>query len=337
MISALLVLGLGYSCTVLELKEAPTNAVLDEKGEVYYQLAGGWFRYAAGKQEPIAPNVILASDGSLYSFEKSGKAFAIRKVGDSASAPIGVYPKFVVKGGQSVLGLLGSPNTRAAQSIGGIGKDLPLAGEWTPTPAARDSDICDANDSYAVGWFRWKKEKGEYYLPARWKDLAFESLEVPNGFNHGRANKVNANGFVVGAVSSDPPNAGYLWNSNPNSSPRWQAATWQDGKCKLLLPFYWGDVELPRNINDSTEALDVNDAGVVVGVSMWVSSIFAPEGRKDIPFPRATIWRNGRPEDMSRGGPPGYHMSRPVAINNRGQILCWGGGPKGRQLVLMTP
>jgi probable HAF family extracellular repeat protein len=113
---------------------------------------------------------------------------------------------------------------------------------------------------------------------------------------------INNFGQVVGfsTLSDDVTLHGFLWTK--------EAGTMTD------LP------PVPGIPNAFSSAIDINDSGVIVGVSTNFSTF------------DATIWRNGLPTDLNTLIPPHspLHLMVACSVNARGQIIGWAIDHKGQ-------
>ena len=98
------------------------------------------------------------------------------------------------------------------------------------------------------------------------------------------------------------------------------------------MPFDLGT--LPNK--DSSEAIDINDAGTVVGYSY----IFAPNDPiNQNQNPRAFVWRNGTMTDLNNLLPAnsGWELTVAWGINNNGQIVGSGNFNGQYKAYILTP
>ena len=137
-----------------------------------------------------------------------------------------------------------------------------------------------------------------------WQNGVVHPVEhLPGGWNWTYATAMNGAGDVVGASTADQSSA----------LPFFHPFVWRDGVTTDLGVFgitgNCTDPNEPSCNSAEGEALDVNDAGVVVGWSQDSSG-----------SPRPFIWQDGTLRDL--GVFPGVNAYA-LAINERGQVAGW--------------
>ena len=148
-------------------------------------------------------------------------------------------------------------------------------------------------------------------------DGSIRELEILSGYLDSYANRINAQNQVVGKVIQYTVDSGGIYYFS-NAQP----FLWENGSMRGLGTLAGND----------GEALDINDAGVVVGWSM------VGEGS------RAFIWDKNIASgmvDLNELIPEGsgWVLAAATAINNEGQIVGYGfqNGGSNEQAYLLTP
>jgi uncharacterized membrane protein len=136
-------------------------------------------------------------------------------------------------------------------------------------------------------------------LAFRWLGGAMQPLPPLRGYTNSYANRANGGGEVVGSCSDGPV--------------KFRAVAWSNE----------APIGLGPESGKESEALAVNDAGVVVGQCNN----------------HACLWRHGKLIDLNTmiGKHSGTVLHTAVAINNRGQIACNGTVNNETHAYLLTP
>jgi len=176
--------------------------------------------------------------------------------------------------GMAVAGTYGTKPVAALRDSAGKVHALPLPVAGIATGA---NDVNEGGN--AVGF----SDNYSLVLGARYRALYWHAGTVTELVGPGRAVAINDSGLIVGDS----------WNGSSND-----AAVWQNGGVKLLGTFG----------GNGSEALDVNNAGQIVGDA-------AVAGNASHAF----LYSGGKMTDL--GLLPGGKMSSALAINEAGQIV----------------
>lgn len=291
---------------------------INDEGVVAGTSGGHAVRWVSLRPENLMPDGASATAGGI----NAGGAIAGQTAGVAFRASAGGITRLTAPAGAN-FNLAVSIN-RAGQVVGSSWyPDALLRGpsavvwgvDGTPTlvrgtASFVPSGASDINDAGVV--------TGSGRVPGSLYDAPFVTerdtarILPTTGFPGGQGQAINARGLVVGVVRE----AG---------GDHTRAARWENGALSFLTQ------TVPAGGTVYGSALDVNDAGVVVG-SMEASSGPGPQNR-------AVLWESGRTVDLNTEIAPGsgWVLWFASAINSRGQIVGWGSFGGRIQGFLLTP
>jgi uncharacterized membrane protein len=191
-------------------------------------------------------------------------------------------------------------------------------GQVTPLAALPGSQRMTAiainNEGLVIGY---AQNPNNSFVPVSWQNGAVMPINVPPGGDNSLTKAVNDHGAIAAYE--------IFRDENPGRS---QAYVWHEGETTLLG-------RLNADL-DNSQPTDINNAGVVVGVSF---AIGFPES--------ATMWDGTRAQDLNdaidRQDPaqPFVHLTEPALLNNHGELVIQGSDsrqPDGtRNWYLLTP
>jgi len=248
----------------------------------------------------------------------------------------------VSPGGALIAGDHRNPNGATEAANWDAAHTLTFLGSLAPDSGGRafainDSGLAVGDSRNAVGLFR----------PVKYENGAVVELAD----NVGAASDVNSAAQIVGWVDTVDGQLAMLWEGTGSTiltslgDARQSAAAINESGVIVGSALHPDDSKLHAVVWDNgaiqdlglyqdlfpTAALDINDAGVIVGTATME---FA-SGRTT-----ALIWRNGVAEELNNLIPPGsgWDLLVASAINGSGQIVGWGERDAGRtRAFILTP
>lgn len=204
------------------------------------------------------------------------------------------------------------------------------------------------NAGQVVGWSQTSTGQHHAFLYSDGKMQDIGPLTTSNG-SSAEARDINDNGLIVGYLSDNINERAVRWEngilydlnvpSNHSIANSVSNTNYVAGSFYTMTNYQHGFLWLNGSTTDigtlsntdSTDALSVNDAGVVVGSSYKVGQ---PNTNVT-----AIIYQNGKIQDLNSLIPAnsGWVLARAVSINNKGQILV-GGSLNGQpHFAILTP
>lgn len=212
--------------------------------------------------------------------------------------------------------------SRATKWTGGVAADL---GTIAGTPTATGRAWAINQNGAAAGLSTNADGTSQATL---WNGGSIDNLtSLGDGTRFSQAFGLNDSNVVVGSSSTGQTVGELIGSSSTTSITR--AFVWQGGAMTELEPF---NLYTPANAGPTTNyhsvAMDVNNAGLVVGNSQRIAGLAAV----------ATLWVNGAPIDLNTLLPAGsgWNLLSAEGINANGDIVGFGAFGGSTQAFLLT-